>query len=166
MERTLIILKPDAVNQNLIGEIIRRYENIGLKVVALKMMKPSRALLEKHYPDDKEFLISLGKKAEQSGVNVKDYLEAGKQIREWLINFMSNKVVAMILESKNAVEKARKITGYTDPSKAEKGTIRGDLSNDSIEKAMKEKRVVHNLVHASGNKNEAEKEITLWFGKQ
>lgn len=143
MEKTLVMIKPDGVERNLIGEIIRRFEEGGLKVKNIKMATPSREFVKTHYAmhRDKPFFGMLI-----------DYL-AGKP------------VVAMVLEGKNAVANVREITGATDPSKAEKGTIRGDLGNDSREKADKEHRSIYNLIHASGTKDEAEVELMLWFGK-
>ena len=87
----------------------------------------------------------------------------GKEFYKALEKFMSSEVVAFVLEGNNAVKQARAITGATDPSKAERGTVRGDFGIDSAEKADKEKRAIENLVHASGTKEEAEKEIGLWF---
>lgn len=143
MERTLIIIKPDGVRRNLVEKIIESYEEKGLKVVALKKIKATSALLKKHYS-----------------------AHVGKTFYSGLERFMSSaEVVAFVLEGKDAVNLARKITGATDPRKAAKGTIRGDLGIDSGEKADREKRAIENLVHASGTHEEAEKEIKLWFPK-
>ncbi|MEM0480907.1 MAG: nucleoside-diphosphate kinase [Candidatus Aenigmatarchaeota archaeon] len=174
MERTLVLIKPDAIERKLIGEIIKRFEQANLKIVALKMLKATRAKLAKHYVGTKEYLISLGnktlsnmKKEEVEKIfGSLDPYKIGKTIRNWLIEYLNNKeVVAIVLEGENAVQKVREIVGFTDPSKAAKGTIRGDFGEDSIEKANSEKRAVRNLVHASGSKEEAEKEILIWFGK-
>jgi len=141
-ERTLIIVKPDGVRRKLVDEIIKRYEKEGLKVVRKKIMHADSALLRQHYSAHIE-----------------------KPFYRGLEKFMSNgAVVAMILEGEDAAAHARKITGATDPSKAEKGTIRGDMGVDSLEKADREGRAIENLVHASGTREEAEKEIKLWFG--
>ncbi len=141
MERTLIIVKPDGVERNHIGHIIDRYEKAGLKMIAIEMRLAGKELLESHYKSHK-----------------------GKEFFPWLVDFMSSgPVVAMVAQGENAISHVRKLTGATDPSKAEKGTIRGDLGQDSQELANKEKRVIKNLVHASGNQEEAEYEIKLWF---
>lgn len=164
-EKTLVVIKPDGVERNLIGEIIRRYESDGLRIVALKMLTVSKNLISEHYPSEDEYLISIGKKSEKAGDVVKDYREQGLMIVTAMRNYMtSGPVAAMVIVGENAIKRVREITGYTDPTTAEKGTIRGDLGQDSILKANLEKRPVKNLIHASGNKEEAEKEIKLWFG--
>lgn len=165
LEQTLVLIKPDAVKRNLIGEIILRYEREGLKVIKIKMLQASAEIVEKHYPSDEEYLISLGKKSAAAGEQVTDFYNQGKKIVENLRNFItSSPAVALILEGENVITKVRRVTGYTDPASAEKGTIRGDLGQDSILQANREERPVYNLVHASGNLEEAKKEIKLWFG--
>lgn len=142
IERTLVILKPDGVKRNLADKIIKRYEDAGLKLVKKRTVVADSNLLKQHYS-----------------------AHIGKPFYKGLEKFMmEGPVVAIIFEGDDAVARVRKLTGYTDPSKAEKGTIRGDLGEDSLEKADKEGRAIRNLVHASGNKEEAEKEIKLWFG--
>lgn len=163
-QRTLVLIKPDGVKRNLIGEIILRFEKAGLKVVEMKLMTADMVRLEKHYPSDEEFLRSLGEKSKAAGDDIPDVLEQGKKIVESLRKFMSSgSLVAMVLEGEDGIALVRKITGYTDPSKADPGTIRGDLGEDSILKANGEGRPVYNLIHASGNPEEAEAEIKIWF---
>ena len=167
-ERTLVVIKPDGVKRNLVGEIIRRYENAGLKVLALKMLNVSESLIKKHYTEDEDYLMTLGKKGEKAGdpVASKDPKAYGMMIVIGLRKYMtSGPVVAMVIEGENAIKRVREITGYTDPSAAEKGTIRGDFGQDSILVANKEGRPCRNLVHASGNPEEAHHEINLWFHK-
>jgi nucleoside-diphosphate kinase len=144
MERTCIIVKPDGVKRMLIGEIINRLERGGLSVRAIKMINAEVETLRKHYSAhvDKPFYKGL-----------ETYMTEGP-------------IVAMVFEGFDAVQKARDITGHTDPTKAEKGTIRGDLGEDSFEKADSEGRGLRNLVHASGTKEEAISEIKLWFKKE
>lgn len=166
MEQTLVLIKPDGVKRNLIGEIIARFEKGGLKVVDMKMLTTSMDIASKHYPDDEEYLRTVGQKSVAAGDKVGDVLEQGRKIINSMRGFLTSApIVAMILEGENAITLVRKITGYTDPSSAEKGTIRGDLGEDSILQANKESRPVYNLIHASGNLDEAEKEIQLWFRK-
>ncbi len=166
IQSTLVLIKPDGVKRDLIGEIIGRFEKNRLKVIELKMLTPAMDIIERHYPSDEGYLASLGEKSKAAGEKVTDVVEEGRKIVNNLRNFItSGKVVAMILEGEDGVALVRKITGYTDPSKAEKGTIRGDLGEDSILKANSEGRPVYNLIHASGNEEEAVKEIELWFGK-
>lgn len=165
MEQTLVIIKPDGFARGLTGEIIRRYESQGLKMKALKMLTVDKSLIERHYPEKESYLLSLGKKSEKAGDKIKDYKAHGLMIVRGLRDYLtSGPVIAMILEGEDAIQKARKITGYTDPSSADKGTIRGDFGEDTIQKANAEKRAAKNLIHASGNPEEAEREIGLWFG--
>ena len=167
IEKTLIIIKPDGVKRGLIGEIIRRYEQGGLTVVALKMLTAPKQLVARHYPAGEDYVISLGKKSERGGTVVTDYRKQGLAVLSWLRAFISSgPVVPMVLEGEGAIQKARDITGYTDPAEAAKGTIRGDFGQDSIKKANSESRPVHNLIHASGNPDEARKEIAIWFPKR
>lgn len=166
VQSTLVLIKPDGVKRNLIGEIIGRYEKGGLKLVDLKMLTPSIELATKHYPEDETYIRMIGEKSQQAGDKVDDPVEHGRKIIYATRSFItSGPVVAMILEGEDAIAQVRKITGFTDPKTAEKGTIRGDLGEDSILEANREMRPVYNLVHASGNPEEAEKEIKLWFGK-
>lgn len=163
-QKTLVLVKPDGVTRNLIGEIISRYEKAGLKVVDLKMVTASMDLAERHYTSDPDYIRTLGEKSVAAGDKVDDVMEQGRKIVTSMRKYLTSApVVAMVLEGEDAVALVRKITGYTDPSSAEKGTIRGDLGQDSILKANKESRPVYNLVHASGNPEEAESEINLWF---
>lgn len=167
-ERTLVVIKPDGVQRNLIGEIIRRYEAGGLRVVAMKMLNVSPDLIKKHYPEREEYLLSLAEKGKKAGdpFASEDPHGYGMMIVTGMRTYMtSGPVVAMILEGENAIKRCREITGYTDPSAAEKGTIRGDFGQDNILAANKERRPVKNMIHASGNKEEAEQEIALWFGE-
>lgn len=167
MERTLVVIKPDGVERNLTGEIIRRYEKAGLKLKALKLVQVDKDLVSRHYPAEKDYLISLGKKSEKAGDEIEDYETQGRMIVEGLRKYISSgPVVAMILAGEKAIKRVREITGYTDPAKAEPGTIRGDLGEDSILEANKEERACRNLVHASGDPEEAKKEIGLWFDEE
>lgn len=178
MERTLILLKPDAVQQKLIGKVISRFEASDLKVIATKMVWPSRELADQHYPTSREeFIKGMGGKTLESYKEQKqdpfavfdtdDAHSIGLQLQKWLVDFLvSGPVIAIVLEGENAVKKARDIAGHTIPAKAEKGTIRGDFSDDSAIAANAEKRPVKNLVHASGDKKEADFEIGLWFSEE
>ncbi len=177
-EKTLVILKPDAVQRGLVGEIITRFEKAGLKLVAGKMLIPSEDLAGKHYPDDREeFIVGMGEKSlanyKEAGLDIKKDLgtadphEVGLKIRRWNMEFlMSGPVFAIVLEGPHAVELVRKIAGNTLPIKADPGTVRGDYSFDSALLGNMGKRPIRNLLHASGNKEEAEHEIDLWFTKE
>lgn len=161
-EHTLVLIKPDAVKRNLIGEIIQRYESLGVRIVGLKILNVDEDIVKRHYPDT--LAESIAGKFEKAGGDVKDPKAYGKEVLSWLRKFiMSHMIVAIVFEGEDAARKVRKTTGYTDPSVAEKGTIRGDLGNDSVYKANVEHRPVYNLVHASGDAKEAKQEIKIWF---
>ncbi|MCL5433025.1 MAG: nucleoside-diphosphate kinase [Patescibacteria group bacterium] len=178
MEQTVVLIKPDGVKRGLIGEIIHRFERMGLKVVAMKMVQPDENLLLKHYKsDDPATLKRWGEKTlktyTQYGKDAKkdlgtdDPMELGKMVNKWLFDYVtSGPVVAMLLEGKHAVENVVTIAGPTMPVNAPAGTIRGDFSTDSAAYANDEKRGVMNLVHISASVEEANFEKTLWFTPQ
>lgn len=175
MERTLVILKSDAVQRGIMGDIISRFEKVGLKVVGMKMLVPDEGLANKHYPvERREFIEGMGNKTlenyREQGRDPKaefghdDPHKIGLQLQKWLVEFItSGPVVAFVLEGPHAVELVRKIVGHTLPAKAQPGTIRGDYSFDSSALANDNKRPIRNLIHASGNVEEAEFEVQLWF---
>lgn len=167
IQRTLIIIKPDGVQRNLIGKVISYYEEAGLKVVKLRMMTAVRDLIMKHYEENEDYMRAIGQKSKDAGNPVDDILEYGRMIVQSLRDYMtSGPVVPMVLEGEDGIALARKVTGFTDPTQADKGTIRGDLGQDSIARANSEGRPTKNLIHASGNPEEAGKEIELWFGEE
>ena len=169
-ERTLVLIKPDGVQRSLIGEIIRRYERSGLKLVGIKMMVPDQELIEKHYLVDPEWRVKTGEKT------IESYRKKGKQpphedprkvteiilanLKKYLI---TGPVIAMVWQGMHAVGIVRKLTGGTEPLTSDVGTIRGDLTIDSYEVSDVDSRAIRNLIHASGTPDEAEKEIKLWF---
>jgi nucleoside-diphosphate kinase len=175
MEKTLVLLKPDAVRRGLVGEIISRFEKADLRLLATKMVWPSQELADQHYPKDRrEFIEGMGHKTlgsyKEGNIDPITELgtdnphEIGLQVQTWLVDFLtSGPVVAVVLEGQGAIQKVRDLAGHTIPLKADKGTIRGDHSDDEPVKANSEKRALHNLIHASGDKAEAEYEIGLWF---
>ncbi len=174
-ERTFVLIKPDGVKKGLIGEVIKRFEQRDLKIVALEMFQPERLKIDDHYPKDQAWITRLGNKTkgtyEKYGLDmVADYGTddpevMGPKVREWLIDFMTSApLVKMVVEGVHAVDMVRKIAGNTLPYLAEMGTIRGDFSNDSPLLANKEKRAVANIVHASETQEEAKHEIKHWFG--
>lgn len=175
MEQTLIIVKPDGVERGLIGEILRRFERVGLKIVASKMMQVTQDMAEKHYPADRTDLWhGIAKKTmenyEEMGVDpvkelgTTDPDEIGAMVRDWLHKYITEgPVFVAVMEGPHAVEIVRRIVGHTLPLKADSGTIRGDFSFDSAYLANAKKRPIRNLIHASGNLEEAEFEVALWF---
>lgn len=175
MEQTLIIFKPDAVARGLVGEIITRFEKVGLKIVASKMLLVTRDLADKHYPASRdEFIKGMGGKTLENyqdlGMDpIKEFGSSdahaiGLKIREWLVEMITaGPVISMVLEGPHAVELVRKMVGHTLPLKSAPGTIRGDYSYDSSYLANNGKRPIKNLLHASGNIEEAKYEVALWF---
>jgi nucleoside-diphosphate kinase len=169
-ERTFVIVKPDGVQRTLIGETIRRYERMGLKLVALKMVIPTPEMTEKHYTLDPEWIRKVGEKS-ILGYHTKnlvppseDPIAVGKNVLRKLLKYMSSgPVVAMIWQGSHAVGIVRKMTGGTEPLTSDVGTIRGDYMVDSYQVADLDDRAIRNIIHASGSVEEAENEINLWF---
>ena len=175
-EITFLMAKPDAVQRGLTGEIIRRIEQVGLKIVGLRMFSPTNKQIDDHYPKDEAWITRLGEKTlatyAKYGYDANKELgtdkaeKIGPMVRSWLLKFMdSGPVVVMVIKGVHAVEMTRKIAGSTMPSDSELGTIRGDFSVDSSAAANRDKRAVYNLVHASETEDEAEHEIKHWFRK-
>ena len=170
-EKTLVIIKPDGVQRSLIGEIIKRYERVGLKLVGVKMVIPTPEKATKHYMvGGEEWLEEVGRKAsaayEKKGEKspFKTYRDNGVAILEANAKYMSSgPVIAMVWSGSNAIGLIRKITGGTEPLSSDIGTIRGDYTLDSYKLADTDRRSIRNLIHASGSVEEAEKEIEIWF---
>lgn len=172
-ERTLVVIKPDGVERGLIGEILRRYERSGLKLVGLKMVIPSEDFVEKHYLIDPQWRVKTGQKTIESYRKKgktppsEDPLKVTEVILKHLKKYLTaGPVVAMVWQGVHAVGIVRKLTGGTEPLTSDVGTIRGDFTIDSYEMADVDVRAVRNLLHASGSSEEAEKEIALWFKKE
>lgn len=175
-EMTYVMLKPDGVKKGLIGEVIKRFEQRDLKIVALEMFQPTLEQIDNHYPKDPAWIKRLGEKTlstyEKYGFDAMedfgstDPEKLGPEIRKWLVDYMlSAPLVRMIVKGTHSVDMVRKICGPTMPYLADMGTIRGDFSNDSPALANAEKRAVANIVHASETPEEALHEIDYWFGK-
>lgn len=171
-ERTLVIIKPDGIQRNLIGEIIQRYERVGLKLVAAKMLVANEDMIEKHYTLDPEWRQITGEKT------IKGYIDKGLtppitdplKITEILLKKLksyisSGPILVMVWEGAHAVSIVRKITGGTEPLKSDIGTIRGDYVHDSYQLSDNDNRPIRNLVHASGSVKEAQDEIKQWFSE-
>ncbi len=143
IEQTFVLIKPDGVERGLIGQIISRFEHIGLKIAGMKLMKIDKEFSKKHYA-----------------------AHVGKPFYKSLESFItSGPVLAMVLEGIEAVELVRKMIGATEPKSAAPGTIRGDFSHHSYGYADKKGISIKNLIHASGSKDEAKAEVALWFAK-
>jgi nucleoside-diphosphate kinase len=173
-EKTLVLIKPDGVKRGLVGDIVGRIEQRGLKIIALRMFQATPEQINHHYPKDQKWIHRLGEKSlatyEKYGMDPKKELgtddadEIGKMVRQWLIDFMtSGPMVKMVVGGIHAIDMVRKLCGHSLPNMAEMGTIRGDYSVDSPALANAAKRAVHNLIHASETKEEAEHELEFWF---
>ncbi|MFH0773121.1 MAG: nucleoside-diphosphate kinase [bacterium] len=174
MEKTLLIIKPDAVKRALIGIIIETFEKTGLKLLAAKMVAPEAAVIKNHYPGTNEWISEMGAKTlasfKQAGTDVKkvmgtdDPLKLGTFVYDRLIKYwQEGPIVAMVFEGPNAVAVARKLRGHTIPALAEPGTLHAAYSYDSSTLSSTLDRVVKTFIHASGSVDEAEREIAYWF---
>jgi nucleoside-diphosphate kinase len=143
MERTLILLKPDAVSRGLVGEIISRFEKAGLKLIGLKMVSPDESHYHHHYENISKLISRRGEAVYRKNA---DFM-------------LSGPVIAVVLEGINAVSNVRKMVGDTDPGEAQPGSIRGDYAHMTIDHAKSNNVGLPNLIHASGNKEEAEQEL-------
>lgn len=147
MERTLIIFKPDAVQRGIVGEIISRFERAGLKMVGMKMVAPDKEHFHEHYE-------GISKLISRWGSEIYDIT---------LSHMTEGPVIAVVLEGVHAVTHVRKMVGTTDPKESAPGTIRGDYTHVTREFTNSRGGTLPNILHASGDATEAEKEIKLWF---
>ena len=145
IERTLVLIKPDGVQRCLVGKILQRFENAGLKIIGMKMQWVDKEFAKRHYTED------ISKRR-------------GEKVRNLLLGFITEgPVIAFVLEGINAIENVRKIVGSTEPKSAQPGTIRGDFCHVSYSYADGKEIAVKNIIHASSDKDDAENEIKLWF---
>ncbi|RJR27979.1 nucleoside-diphosphate kinase [candidate division WWE3 bacterium] len=174
IQKSLVLMKPDAVKRGIVGEILHRFERSGLKMVGAKLVHADQALAGKHYPNSDEWKMKVGQRTiddcEKYGIDLMenmgttDPVRVGEIVKQWNVDFLtSGPVLAVVFEGVNAVERVRALVGETVPVKAMPGTIRGDFSLDSAIAANRRKRTIFNLIHASGSEEEAEIEIKLWF---
>lgn len=175
-ERTLVVIKPDAVKRALVGKIIRKIEEVGLKLVALKMIKATKEEIQGHYPvQDINWVKGIGEKTLKTFASLNlnvveklgtdDPVKLGEQVVEKLAkHWMEGPVVVMVWEGPHAIEVVRKLRGVTTPLQAEPGSLLGDLSFDSQLVATAQNRAMKTFVHATGSVDEAEREIKHWFG--
>lgn len=168
-ERTFVILKPDAVQRSLMGEIVRRFEQTGLKFVGFKFFVPKEEDLLRHYHKDDAWFLKKGENIvadlQAQGREIeKEPIEYGKDIIRTIITYMQQgPVLALVLEGNESVGVVKKLVGSTEPSSSDVGTIRGDFTVDSYSHSTYENRAVRNLIHCSDSPEEAEREISLWF---
>ena len=174
MERTLLLLKPDAVERGLVGEILARVERAGMRIVALSMQLPTEDLARGHYADDEHQLKEMGEKllavanalafSVATEFGTEDPSELGRLIFERNVEFlMSGPVVVAVVEGFNAVRKTRTLCGSTMPVDAAPGSIRGDYSSVGAERVLFSSQTVHNLVHSS-DARDVSREIAHWMG--
>lgn len=145
IQRTLILLKPDALDRGIVGEILTRFERVGAKLVGMKLLVSEKDTAMKHYTEDLA-------------------IRRGEKVRELMISMLtSGPIVALVLEGIEIVEVVRKMVGGTEPKSAAPGTIRGDYAHVSFKYADEKQIGVFNLIHASGSPEEAPIEIDVWF---
>jgi len=145
IQQTLVLIKPDGVVRGLIGEVLKRFEQRGLKIVGLKLVKIDMDLAKKHYTED----ISNRR---------------GEKVRKMLLEFITEgPIVAVVIEGVDAIENVRKVVGATESKSALPGTIRGDFSHVSYSHADEKNIPVRNIIHASSNEIDAKSEVALWF---
>lgn len=149
MERTLIVFKPDAVQRGIVGEILNRFERVGLKIVGAKMLNPGYEHYFRHY----------------EGIGTLKSRKGDEIFESTLASMQEGPVIAMVLEGVEAVELVRKMVGATEPRSAQPGTIRGDYAHVTFGQAASVKRGAANVIHASAELAEAEKEIAHWFSE-
>jgi len=147
IQKTLVLFKPDTIQRGLVGEILSRFERVGLKIIGTKMIAPDKQHFHKHYEE-------IGKMITRRGEHAFDVT---------LDMMIQGPVIAMVLEGVEAVALVRKLVGPTEPKSAQPGTIRGDYSHMSFGYADEEEKGIPNLIHASGDPDEAAQEITHWF---
>lgn len=173
-ERTLLIIKPDAVKRGMIGTIIETFEKTGLKLMGAKMVRPDAEVIKNHYPGTPEWVAEMGSKTlasfKQSGTDVikvmgtDDSQKLGQFVYDRLIKYwQEGPIVVMVFQGPNAVAVCRKLRGHTIPALADAGTLHATYSYDSSTLSSSLDRVVKTFVHASGSVDEAEREIAYWF---
>ncbi|MFH1890752.1 MAG: nucleoside-diphosphate kinase [Candidatus Kuenenbacteria bacterium] len=176
-EKTVLLVKPDGVKRGIVGDVIGRIEQRGLKIIALKMLNVTDEKARGHYPGTDAWLIGMGNKTLENykkygkdpieDLGMDDSKKIGEKIYDWNVKYLtSGPMVAMLIKGLHAIDMVRKIVGHTLPSKADMGTVRGDYSVDSPTLANEEKRAIRNIVHASGDPDEATHEVKYWFNEK
>ena len=177
-EYSVVLIKPDAIQKHLIGEIFSRLEKVGLNLIACKLVKIEPEMAIKHYGGaNEEWFQNVGEKLldfyKENGkdpleeVGTMEPKEIGKLVQKWNVDYLTEgSILAMIWQGPHAVAIIRKIVGHTYPELAAPGTIRGDFSFESPLLANSKSRSIHNLIHASGTTQEAKFERELWFKEE
>lgn len=172
-ERTLIIIKNDAIKRNLVGKILQKFEDAGLTLEAMTLLKPTRPQAERHYEDDPTWERNIGEKllseyaSKERVLNIfktTDPIRLGKIIREWSIGQLVNKkVIICVLSGPAVVEKVKKLVGPRIPTEGDLSSIRGTYCSDTIRNSNAKRRAIYNIVHRSTSQSEAKREINIWF---
>ena len=169
-ERTLVLIKPDVLQRQLVGEILSRFERKGVKLTAMKMLNATREQVGEHYIDDEGYLIETGEKARKGaiarGEDVTGWnsLEQGKKVRQRNINYLTcGPIIAIVFEGFGVISQVRKILGSASPADGDIGTIRDDYSLDTYALADSIDRSTMTMLHASDSVENAERELKIWF---
>ena len=181
-QRALLMIKPDGVQRGLIGKIIKRFEQVGLKITGLKFIWAKEQQIKIHYPETGAWFKKVGERTltnyaknlpagrQEVLMRVKEVFGSdnpvtiGKTVKQWLITYLQESPVFLaVVEGYEAIEIARKLSGNTIPVLAAPGTIRGDFSHDTIDLANEQSRPLRNIIHASDTAEDGEKEIKVWF---
>lgn len=173
-QRALLIIKPDGVQRGLIGKIVSRFEQVGLKIIGLKFEWANKEKIIAHYPETDAWFAKVGQRTltnyAKKGLDAKKVfntdkdVEIGKIVKSWLVDYMQESPVFLaVVEGYDAIEIVRKLSGNTIPVLANPGTIRGDFSHDTIDLANEQNRPLRNIIHASDTVEDGEKEVNLWF---
>lgn len=176
-QQTLVLIKPDGVKRGLIGKIVSRFEQVGLTIIGLKFISPSEKQIRNHYPSSPQWYKTVGqrtldnyKKKKLDPIKIlgtSDPETIGKMVKKWLIEYLQESpILCLVIQGYEAITVVRKICGNTIPLDALPGTIRGDFSHDNIDLANEKARPLRNLIHASDNPLEAQREIKVWFKKE
>ena len=170
IERSLLLIKPDVIQRQIVGEILTRFERKGFKIVGMKMLNATKEQIQKHYTDEESYLIETGEKAKKGaiarGEDVSNWnsLEKGKAIRKNNVVYLTcGPIISMVLEGHGVVSGVRKILGSTSPADGDVGTIRDDYSFDTYALADYVSRATRTMIHASDSVENAEREIKIWF---
>ena len=169
-ERTLLLIKPDVLQRQIVGEILSRFERKGYKITAMKMLNATREQVGEHYVDDRGYVEEVGDKAKKGAeargedVSKWDSYASGMAIRERNINYLTmGPIIAMVMEGFNVISGVRKVLGSTSPEAGDVGTIRYDYSLDTYQLADTVDRSTRTMIHASDSVESAERELKIWF---
>lgn len=175
-EQTVVMIKPEIIKRGLVGNVIHKFEMVGMHINQIKVAQAKRSMLEQFYKKDPRWMRRVGmstiERFHQQGLQIDDYLgtndpiQIGELIYHWNIRAIEDaEVIALLLSGPHAIERIKQVVGTTEPIEADRGTIRGDWCTDSVIYSTSHKRAISNLVHRSSNREEVEREKKVWFGK-